>query len=86
MHAGGGGMVGATKFAPFPLTVKVKEAPPGLAVPGLMLAISGVTALTGLITKVAEFWLRPPPGAGFDAVMVAIPGEATSDAKTDMAT
>lgn len=79
--AGGGGWgVGAIKFEP--LTVIVKEAPPGVAVVGVTLLISGLAGTTGSMINVAEFWLSPPPGAGFEAVICAIPGVATSEAKT----
>jgi len=71
---------GAMKFEPF--TVRVNVAPPGVAVAGLMLVIKGVAGTTGSIRNVAEFWLNPPPGAGFDAVICACPGDATSVAKT----
>ena len=64
------------------LSVSVNVLPPGTAVPGLMLLISGVAGTTGSILKVAAFWLKPPPGAGFEAVICAIPGAATSEAKT----
>jgi hypothetical protein len=71
--------VGAMKFEPF--TVKVNALPPGVALPGLTLLISGVVGTTGSMLNVAAFWLKPPPGAGFDAVICASPGLATSEAK-----
>jgi hypothetical protein len=73
------GAVGGVKFEPF--TVRVNALPPGVALPGLTLLISGVAGTTGSILNVAEFWLKPPPGAGFEAVICAIPGVATSEAK-----
>src|ERR1700722_2871199 len=85
-QAGGGGVTGATKGAPLPLTVRVNAAPPGLAVTGVILEMSGVALLTGLMMKVTAFWLGPPPGAGLEAVMTALPGEATSEARIDIAT
>lgn len=77
---GGMGFAGAIKFEP--LTVSVNVAPAGLAVAGLMPVIEGVAACTGLIMNVAEFWLKPPPGAGFEAVICAIPAVATSEGRT----
>lgn len=78
--AGGGGCgVGATKFEPF--TVSVNMAPDGLAVVGLILLITGPDGDTGVIRKVAAFWLTPPPGPGFETVTCATPALATSEGK-----
>ena len=71
---------GAMKFEPF--TVKVNVALPGVAAAGVMLVIKGVAGITASIWKVAEFWLNPPPGPGFEAVICAMPGNATSEAST----
>jgi hypothetical protein len=79
-----GAPLGGMKFDPF--TVNVNAAPFGLTLVGLTLEISGVATVTGLMMMVAAVWLKPPPGGGFEMVICAIPGLATSDASTAMAT
>jgi len=59
---------------PLPFTVKVKAAPPTVAVDGDRELMEG----TGLLTLNAELPDVPPPGAGFDTVTWAVPVVATS--------
>lgn len=76
---GTAGFVGAIKFEPF--TVSVNAAPAGLADVGLTLVISGAEGCTAVIRNVAAVWLNPPPGPGFEAVIWASPGTATSEGR-----
>ena len=76
---GTAGFEGAIKFEPF--TVRVNAAPAGLADVGLTLVIIGAAGWTEVIRNVAAVWLNPPPGPGFDAVIWASPGTATSEGK-----
>ena len=61
-----------TKFVPF--TVKVKAAPPVIALTGDKLVIVG----TGLLTAKFEAAEVPPPGAGLTTVIESVPADAMS--------
>jgi hypothetical protein len=71
------------KFEPF--TVSVNAAALGLALVGLILAISGEFVCVGLTVNGAALMLIPPPGSGFETVMSEVPGVAMSEARTVMA-
>jgi hypothetical protein len=66
-----------TKLAPF--TVRVKADPPVVAELGLRLVIVGV----GLLTVNDSTPDKPPPGAGLDAVTLAVPAVAMSAAEIE---
>jgi hypothetical protein len=63
-----------TKFVPF--TVRVKAAPPFVALAGEREVIVG----TGLFTANGEFAEVPPPGAWFVTVTLKVPAVAISAA------
>jgi hypothetical protein len=62
-----------TKFVPF--TVRVKAAPPAVALAGAMLVI----ARTGFTVKLTAFEV-PPPGTGLVTVTLKVPAVAMSEA------
>jgi len=63
-----------------PFTVSVKPEPPALAVLGLMVVRLGTGLGGGGAGEIVKFCAAdvPPPGAGFTAITVAVPGEMTS--------
>lgn len=65
-----------TKFVPF--TVKVKAAPPTIALPGERLVMVGLGLLTVSVVVAV-----PPPGAAFTAVMGMAPAVAVSLARME---
>ena len=63
-----------------PFTVSLNEAPPAVALLGLIEEIAG--GLLALVMVKVRALDVPPPGAGLTTVMVAVPAEATSEAGT----
>ena len=67
---------------PVPFTVSVNASPPAGTASGLVLVIVGAPGASVMIEMVCVPEV-PPPGAGLETVIAAVPADATSPAAID---